>query len=183
MTKPQVQSTRFLQLSPPSNTATSPRPLRIFLLLPQPLLSPLTLFPPPAPTRRTDNDAFSALHSRRVLPSETDDPLLNLVSLLTYVPDPQIQPTGGVFAAFEAVRVEDSPLGEDRDLYWDSEFNVPDYAVAAAVEASPAGVGAEREFAEDDGVSSFEDFRVGDSCVRHVCVDAGGAGPGWALRR
>lgn len=71
----------------------------------------------------------------------------------------------------------DSALAEDADLDGDSEFNISDDAVAAGVLAFAAAFLSEAEFTEDDWVSPFVDFGVGDSGVGHVRVDAAGTVP------
>ena len=164
------------------------------MILPHHLPLLLSNLPIPASTRRHDDDALAGTHRGSIFGPEVDLSIFDFSSFLFFsvvrndgflspllnTSDPEIFPASSVFAAVEAPGVVYASFRQDGDLDGDSEFDVADHAVAAAVLAITARVGAEAEFAQDDGVAAFEDLSVGDTCVGHVDVDAGGAGPRWA---
>lgn len=60
---------------------------------------------------------------------------------------------------------------EDRYLNRNTELDISNHTVTARVSTRSSRVRAEGELAEEDGVATFEDFGVGDTCVGHVGVD------------
>lgn len=79
-------------------------------------------------------------------------------------------------AAVETEGTGFSMLGEEGEGEGAEELELADEAVAAGVATFPAGVGAEAELMEADGVALFEDLGVGDGGVGHVGVETAGTG-------
>ncbi|MCS1412175.1 MAG: hypothetical protein M2R45_05379 [Verrucomicrobia subdivision 3 bacterium] len=66
-------------------------------------------------------------------------------------------------------------LGEQGEFDGFGESELSDQPVASGVLALAAAVWADCELVQGDGVTVFEDFRVGDAGVGHVGVDTAGA--------
>lgn len=113
------------------------------------------------------HNAIPSLDHRRVLAPQID----NTFPFPTAIPfDPQVQPRSAIASLLHPRRSTAPPLGQDRTLDRDAEFNLSRDALAAR----PLS---ERELTEDARVALFEDFRVRDARVGHVCVHATAAVP------
>ncbi len=74
--------------------------------------------------------------------------------------------------AFQSVRRINPAFGEDGHVQRLQKFHLADQSVAAAVQICPAGTLTNGEFAQQQWVAAFQDFRIGDAGIGHVAVHA-----------
>jgi hypothetical protein len=61
---------------------------------------------------------------------------------------PKVLTTLGILTSLQTVRVVDSTLGEDRDLYGNAEFDIPNDTISATVLTGAPRIGSETELSK-----------------------------------